>query len=71
MTTEEKLARAIKGLRQVYDEATWRKGGPSLKGTCSTTYVWRVVNQALLDLGLPHDDKYDEYLAKHGKPRDL
>lgn len=71
MTTEEQLARAIKGLRQVYHEATHRKGGPSPKGTCSTTYVWRVVNQTLLDLDLSHDEKYDEYLAERGKAVDL
>lgn len=71
MTTEEKLARAIKGLRQVYHEATNKKGGPEKSGGCSTTYIWRVANQALLDLGLPHDSAYDDYLASHGDAVDL
>lgn len=71
MTTEEKLKRAMRALRQVEHEATSRKGGPTERGTCSQAYIWRVVNQAFVDMGLPHDSAYDDYLAKHGKANDL
>ena len=71
MTVEEKLARAIKGLRQVYYEATNKKGGPEKSGGCSTVYIWRVANQTLLDLGLAYDDKYDQYLIDHPNHSDI